>query len=121
MEDRNFSVALFGREPRLPWRTVDRDADPDWEWHSAADDSPSELFSLWEQSVDNARADLAEALERGDMGQLVHVTNQRGEHANLRRLVVDMIDEYARHNGHADLIRESIDGVVGEDPPIRLD
>jgi hypothetical protein len=35
----------------------------------------------------------------------------------LRRTFVDLIEEYARHVGHADLIRESIDGVVGEDPP----
>lgn len=36
-------------------------------------------------------------------------------------LVADLIDEYARHNGHADLIRESIDGLVGEDPPITVE
>ena len=36
------------------------------------------------------------------------------EPPNLRRMLVDMIEEYARHTGHADLIRESIDGLVGE-------
>jgi hypothetical protein len=36
---------------------------------------------------------------------------------SLRRLLVDFIEEYARHTGHADLLRESIDGRVGEDPP----
>jgi hypothetical protein len=36
---------------------------------------------------------------------------------SLRRLLADMIEEYARHVGHADLIRETIDGLVGEDPP----
>jgi hypothetical protein len=36
---------------------------------------------------------------------------------SLRRLLVDIIEEYARHVGHADLIRETIDGLVGEDPP----
>ena len=36
---------------------------------------------------------------------------------NLRRVVVDLVEEYARHTGHADLIRESIDGLVGEDAP----
>lgn len=40
-----------------------------------------------------------------------------GEHASLRRLLVDLIEEYARHVGHADLLRESVDGLVGEDPP----
>jgi len=55
------------------------------------------------------------------MGQLVHVSGADGRHANLRRLVVDMIDEYALHNGQADRIRESVDGLVGEDPPVRED
>jgi hypothetical protein len=36
---------------------------------------------------------------------------------NLRYIVLNMIEEYARHNGHADLIREAIDGRVGHDPP----
>ena len=35
----------------------------------------------------------------------------------MRRMLVDMIEEYARHTGHADLIRESIDGLVGEGQP----
>ena len=40
-----------------------------------------------------------------------------GEHASLRRLVTDLIEEYGRHTGHADLLREAVDGVTGEDPP----
>jgi hypothetical protein len=37
----------------------------------------------------------------------------------LRYILLNMIEEYARHNGHADLIREAIDGLVGHDPPLR--
>jgi hypothetical protein len=40
-----------------------------------------------------------------------------GASPSLRRILIDMIEEYARHVGHADLIRESVDGLVGEDPP----
>lgn len=40
-----------------------------------------------------------------------------GRAPSLRRILIDMIEEYARHVGHADLIRESVDGLVGEDPP----
>jgi len=40
-----------------------------------------------------------------------------GRSPNLRRLLVDLQDEYARHVGHADLFREAVDGLVGEDPP----
>ncbi|MET1007345.1 MAG: DUF664 domain-containing protein, partial [Propionibacteriaceae bacterium] len=36
---------------------------------------------------------------------------------SLRRLLVDMIEEYARHTGHADVLREAVDGRIGEDPP----
>jgi len=43
------------------------------------------------------------------------VTGQRrGEPVSLRWIMVHMIEEYARHNGHADLLRERIDGTVGE-------
>lgn len=116
VEDYYFSTKLFGCNPGLPWNAVDWDANPDWEWHSAADDSPDELYALWQAAVARSRASLREALDNGDMGQLVDISDD-GRRSNLRRLVLDMIDEYARHNGQADLIRESVDGLVGEDPP----
>ena len=40
-----------------------------------------------------------------------------GERVNLRRVLVDQIEHYLRHTGHADLFREAVDGLVGEDPP----
>jgi hypothetical protein len=40
--------------------------------------------------------------------------SRSGEQFSLRWIMLHMIEEYARHNGHADLIRESIDGEVGE-------
>jgi hypothetical protein len=45
------------------------------------------------------------------------VSSPDGEHASLRRLLCDLIEEYGRHTGHADLLREGVDGRVGEDPP----
>ena len=45
------------------------------------------------------------------------ITDSHGESPGLRRILVDLIEEYARHVGHADLIRESVDGLTGEDPP----
>jgi len=59
---------------------------------------------------------VAEALAGGGLDQPVHASID-GVHTNLRRLVCDMIEEYGRHTGHADLIRESVDGRTGEDPP----
>lgn len=115
-EDQTFGSKLLGAPPAEPWASVDWAADPNWEWTSAAADSPDELFALWLAAVERSTARVAAVLAQGDMGQPVHISDGT-VHANLRRLVVDMIDEYARHNGHADLIRESIDGLVGEDPP----
>ena len=53
----------------------------------------------------------------GGPERLARFTWPDGNSASLRRILVDLIEEYARHVGHADLIRESVDGRVGEDPP----
>jgi hypothetical protein len=116
VEDDMFSVKLHGRPPRPPWDTVDWDADPDWEWRTAAGDSPEQLMAQWQDSVDRSRTLVAEAVGDGGLGGLASYTSPHGQTPSLRRLLVDMIEEYARHVGHADLIRESVDGLVGEDP-----
>ncbi|NBU16771.1 MAG: DUF664 domain-containing protein, partial [Actinobacteria bacterium] len=97
-----------------PWRSVDWSADSNWEWNSAAHDEPDELRRLWSASVDASRARVGEALSRGGMDQLARRTWDSGESPSLRWILVHMIEEYARHNGHADLIREAIDGSTGE-------
>ncbi|HYY44572.1 MAG TPA: DinB family protein [Actinomycetota bacterium] len=117
VEDDYFSRRLLGRELGPPWSTADWDADPDWEWRSAAQDSPEELMALWQDAVARSRAVLAKVLADGDLGQLARATWTDGQTPNLRRLLIDLIEEYARHVGHADLIRESVDGLTGEDPP----
>jgi Protein of unknown function (DUF664) len=99
-----------------PWRRSDFDADPEWDWHSAADDSPEELYALWRGAVGRARAAWAKAIDEGGLDQPSVYTTPSGESPNLRRILVDLHDEYARHVGHADLFREAIDGLVGEDP-----
>jgi len=118
VEDEYFERRVHGREYGPPWDTADFDADPDWEWHSAADDTPDQLYALWEAAVARSRAAVTEALATGgDVGQLGRFIWPDGRSPSLRRILIDLIEEYARHNGHADLIRESVDGVVGEDPP----
>jgi hypothetical protein len=117
VEDDTFSRLLLGRDPRDPWDTVDWDADPDWDWHSAAGDTPEKLYTLWQDAVARSRSVVTEALADGGLDQLGRYTSSRGESPSLRRILIDLIEEYARHVGHADLIRESVDGLVGEDPP----
>ncbi|MGW0822233.1 DinB family protein [Streptomyces sp. NPDC002845] len=117
VEDDTFSRKWLGQELGSPWDTVDWNSDPDWEWRSAADDSPEQLLALWQDAVARSRAVVEEALAKGGLGQLGRFTTSSGESPSLRRLLIDLIEEYARHVGHADLIRESVDGLVGEDPP----
>ena len=101
-----------------PWDTADWEADPDWEFGSAGEDSPAQLYALWDDAVERSRARFAAALTDGGPGQLVHAHFPDGRHASLRRLLCDLIEEYGRHTGQADLIREAVDGRVGEDPPM---
>ena len=117
VEDLTFAEKLLGQAPPPPWDLKNWEGDPDWEWHSAADDSPEELMALWQEAVARSRSVVADALANGDMGQLGRFTTSTGESPSLRRILIDLIEEYARHVGHADLIRESVDGLVGEDPP----
>jgi uncharacterized damage-inducible protein DinB len=114
VEDAWFSRSLHGHERRPPWDSVDWTADPDWEWHSAAFDSPEQLFALWAAAVERSRALAAEALADAGLDQLAKRTWPDGRAPSLRWIVCHMIEEYARHNGHADLLRESVDGLTGE-------
>jgi uncharacterized damage-inducible protein DinB len=113
VEDHWFSQWLTDTAHGSPFDVVDFDTDPDWEWRTAADDSPEQLLTLWERFVDQSRRNVAAALRQGDMGQLA-AHEGHGERPSLRWIMCHMIEEYARHNGHADLLRESIDGQTGE-------
>jgi uncharacterized damage-inducible protein DinB len=114
VEDSWFSRSLFGRPRAAPFDAVDWSAAPDWDWHSAADDSPEELLALWHAAVARSRAAMAEALAGDGLELLAHRTWPDGRSPSLRWIVCHMIEEYARHNGHADLLREVVDGETGE-------
>lgn len=78
-------------------------------------DPPETMYELWRAAVERSRPAVLEALGRGGPGATY--TSRSGHELTLRRLLVDMIEEYGRHTGQADLLREAIDGRVGEDPP----
>ena len=73
-------------------------------------------MSLWRDAVARSRTAVTDALAQGGLDRLAG-RELWGVPVNLRRLLVDTNEGYARHTGHTDLIRESIDGLVGEDPP----
>ena len=114
VEDYWFSQRLHGNDRRPPFDAVDWKADPDWEWHSAALDTSEQLFTLWQDSVARSRSLVAQALADGGLERLARRPWPSGESPSLRWILVHMIEEYGRHNGHADLIRESVDGETGE-------
>jgi uncharacterized damage-inducible protein DinB len=113
-EDDWFSQMLHARDPRPPWDAIDWDADPDWDHRSATDDTPEQLVALWQDAVARSRTLVAEALADGGLDQLARRTWPDGRAPSLRWILCHMIEEYARHNGHADLLRESVDGQTGE-------
>ena len=117
VEEHASTRRLTGQEVEGPWRELRWDGSEDWEFTVFSDASPSELYALWDGAVERSRGRMQAVMERGGMGELIELHGPDGRHASLRRLVCDLIEEYGRHTGHADLIRESVDGRVGEDPP----
>jgi uncharacterized damage-inducible protein DinB len=116
-EDHAFTTKLTGEPLGVPWDPAAWDDEPDWEFASAARDTAEQLYALWDGAVARSRARLGAALAGGGLDQPVHLAGPDGRPASLRRLLCDLIEEYGRHTGHADLLREAVDGVTGEDPP----
>jgi uncharacterized damage-inducible protein DinB len=108
VEDWWFDHRFLGHDEVEPWASAPDD-DPDWEFNSARHDTADELFALFTASCDRSRRAIGET---PDLDQLSVLTRD-DEPWNLRWIMVHMIEEYARHCGHADLIREAIDGEVG--------
>jgi hypothetical protein len=107
----DMSTEWLRGEPQLePWNAVDWASDPAFDWRTASDDPPPQLYARWQKAVDRSRALFAAAAADRD-------SQRPAEAPSLTYILVNMIEEYARHNGHVDLIRESVDGLVGHDPP----
>ncbi len=114
VEDGWLSERLMGAEPVPPWDHVDWESDPNWEWHSAANDAPEVLRAVWQEAVERSRASVTAFLLDNDLAQPARRATSGGRSPSARWILCHMIEEYARHNGHADLIREAIDGETGE-------
>ena len=110
VEDSWFQERFLGRPEVEPWASVDWDADPDWEFRTAETMAPDELRRLYREACDRSR----EAVAGADGLDQMSVVLRDGRHFSLRWLLLHMLEETARHNGHADLLREAIDGVVGD-------
>lgn len=107
VEQHWFRVSLDGQTPSLHyWHRGPDGSDTDWEVEAA---DVADSFRVWREEVDKARRIVAESasLDRS-------FDHPHDGPVTLRWILNHMIEEYARHNGHADLLREAIDGAVGE-------
>ena len=106
-----FHECFAGQEAGQPWSKAPWDDDKDWDFTVAADLDPATIFERFEQWWARSR-DVVEQAESLD--QLSVRTNRAGQAWSLRWILIHMIEETARHAGHMDLIRESIDGATGD-------
>ena len=104
-----FLERFDGDEMPDEFGSLDWDADPDAEMALAETWSVEDLVARFQAACADSRARTAAA---ASLDQVSTRPNRSGEHWSLRWILVHMIEEYARHCGHADLIRESIDGDV---------
>jgi hypothetical protein len=122
VEDEKFTVWLSGAPLGEPWASLggppEGDDADEWVFGSSAEDAPDDLYALYDGAVERSRQRLATVLANGGLDQPVHIRFGDLGHLSLRRLLFDLLEEYGRHTGHADLLREAVDGRVGEDPPM---
>ncbi|WAZ20262.1 DinB family protein [Streptomyces cinnabarinus] len=84
--------------------------DRDGEFHFSDSDTWQEAHTTWQAEIARARGNAAGL----DLDALSQGKSRSGERFNLRWIYTHMIEEYARHNGHADLLRERVDGSTGD-------
>ena len=103
--ERNWFRRVLARED-LPGGIYWTDQNPEGDFEIPEDDSFAADLAVWQEQIEIARKN-AEGKDLDFTGV------SRGEPCSLRWIYLHMIEEYARHNGHADLIRELVDGAVG--------
>jgi len=89
----------------------DRSADEDADFNDVDQASPADAFSAFERECTVARQVVAQAPSLDELSK--QASERTGQPWSLRWIITHMIEEYARHNGHADLLRESLDGTTG--------
>ncbi|MCW2615504.1 MAG: DinB family protein [Frankiales bacterium] len=108
VEDSWFTHGLAQQPEPQPWAGAPFDDDPDWEFHSAADEPLAETVALYETACARSR----EVASVHDLGH--SATNARGRVFTLRWVLLHLVEETARHLGHLDVLCELADGRTGE-------
>lgn len=114
-EDFYFASGAAGTPMPEEWQRSDDGSDFVRAWTSADTLPADEVRARWERSVARSRAVVADLLGRGpDALDRTYPAWDGQEQVTLRWLLTHLVEEYARHNGHADLLRELVDGQTGE-------
>ena len=116
-EDYAAFVKIGGRPMPAAWDDNDWDRDQDWEFSSASQHSPAELYALYDEAVARSRETIRDVVDDRGLDGDSAVSLPDGTAASVRRILFDLLEEYGRHTGHMDLVREAVDGRTGEDPP----
>lgn len=113
-----FTARAHGRKAGPPWDTVDWAADEDWDWHSAVTDEPEELYALWYGAIERSLAAWRAMIADDGLDVTVAQGTWNGEPylVSRRRVLVDLLEENLMHTGHADVLREAVDGLRGNGP-----
>jgi len=111
VEEGWFEVAFLGHDRREDFEGIDWEADPDYEFRTALEKEPDWLRRRYRDAGNRARKVAAAA---GSLDDVSVSTRIGGKPFTLRWAMLHLIEETARHAGHADLLREAVDGTVGE-------
>src|SRR6266516_1588190 len=104
-------VRFRGLPVREPWAGVDFESDPEWEFRTSAELEPEQLRQRYREACERSRQAAAQA---AGLDQESALAIRDGGRFTLRWVLLHLLEETARHAGHADLLREAIDGTIGE-------
>ena len=116
VEDHYATTLLDGSSIGSPWTEI-HDGSDDFVWRTADEDAPADLYGWYDGAVLRARERWGRAIAAHGLDGASALHYDDGGVPSIRRLLHDVLEEYGRHTGHADLLREAVDGRVGEDPP----
>lgn len=112
----NWTARAEGRSPASPWDEVDVDANPRWDWETAITDDPGELYALWYDTIDRSRQEWVKMISDGGLDATL-AWGSDDYVVNRRRALMDILEENLLHTGQASIVREALDGLIGNDPP----
>lgn len=113
VEDEKFTYFIARERPEI---LLELTAEGHDQFAVDAAQDPDTLYARYDQAVANSRTIQTKVIAEEKLEE-ESALEFGGKHLSIRRVICDLIEEYGRHAGHADLLREAIDGRVGEDPP----